>query len=626
MLVIDAAALLGRIAPRLVNRWGVRLADAEDEIGIGDGGLIIVRSQWSEECLRETNARFPAWYPMGIGDRISLGPLMSAGSRGCLLCAQRRRPASMPIGAAAALPLPCFIDDVLGNAMHRLVDRQLGTGPDHRSIIEISPDTLEVSPRQFLPDPTCPLCADLPLDSAERATIEVTSRAKPSATTFRVRDDHDILGSRYTDPKVGVVAGPTSHITTLLPAASARFGAPGSSPSISTSYGQAGDHRTAMMLAVLEGLERRAGMRPTGKQTVVHGTYGELRAHALDPRDLGLYSEEQYTLSGFPFIRFDENLPLDWVWGYSLLRNEPILVPETMAYFHSGTKGPRLVRETSSGCAVGSCLEEAVFHSLIEVMERDTVLRAWYSRPSVRQIAVATVPDEWIRFVVERIRWRCDYEVHLFELPSDVGLATFWAMAVESGSFSSRPHSLSAVGADPHPLRAVRSALRELAGHIDWTDDWGESSTRSRPAAMLRNPYLVGEVEDHLALYCHPDAFERFAFLFTDDVRLDWNSSCSSRNPWPDHLDLRDDLGEMLDRLQRCGLDAIVVDQTGEELRSADLVCVKTLVPGALPMTFGHAYRRTTGLPRLHGVASTTGDSAYAASTDDLNPHPHPFA
>jgi ribosomal protein S12 methylthiotransferase accessory factor len=47
------------------------------------------------------------------------------------------------------------------------------------------------------------------------------------------------------------------------------------------------------------------------------------------------------------------------------------------------------------------------------------------------------------------------------------------------------------------------------------------------------------------------------------------------------------------------------------------------MVPGALPMTFGHHNRRIHGLPRLFQVPRLLG--YHDLAPEDINPHPHPF-
>ena len=71
--------------------------------------------------------------------------------------------------------------------------------------------------------------------------------------------------------------------------------------------------------------------------------------------------------------------PMDWVWGYSFLQERPILVPELLAYY-SLSCGEGFVYETSNGCALGGSLEEAIFHAIMEVVERDSFLLTWYAR------------------------------------------------------------------------------------------------------------------------------------------------------------------------------------------------------------------------------------------------------
>jgi ribosomal protein S12 methylthiotransferase accessory factor len=91
------------------------------------------------------------------------------------------------------------------------------------------------------------------------------------------------------------------------------------------------------------------------------------------------------------------------------------------------------------------------------------------------------------------------------------------------------------------------------------------------------------------------------------------------------HTDLRDDLLAVLDRYLQTGLDVIAVDQTTPEHRLRDLACVKVLIPGLVPMTFGHHNRRVVGLPRLHVVPQLLGYRSRPLTDDELNPAPHPF-
>lgn len=90
------------------------------------------------------------------------------------------------------------------------------------------------------------------------------------------------------------------------------------------------------------------------------------------------------------------------------------------------------------------------------------------------------------------------------------------------------------------------------------------------------------------------------------------------------HADLTDDLKELLQAFRRFSLDVIVVDQTTPEILRNGLYCVKVLIPGMLPMTFGHHFTRLTGLERVLRVPAELGYAKQPLTFEQLNPHPFP--
>ena len=86
----------------------------------------------------------------------------------------------------------------------------------------------------------------------------------------------------------------------------------------------------------MEGLERYCGLTPRGKRTVVHDSYNNVKDYAINPEIVGTHSKEQYALPRFPFKAFNPKRKIDWVWGYSFMKEEPILVPELLSYYSLG--------------------------------------------------------------------------------------------------------------------------------------------------------------------------------------------------------------------------------------------------------------------------------------------------
>ncbi|SFJ65049.1 ribosomal protein S12 methylthiotransferase accessory factor [Thermoflavimicrobium dichotomicum] len=124
-------------------------------------------------------------------------------------------------------------------------------------------------------------------------------------------------------------------------------------------------------------------------------------------------------------------------------------------------------------------------------------------------------------------------------------------------------------------------------------------------------------------LYSLPQAEERLQFLLDENRPL--RSFDEEFERKGRHADLTDDLKDILQVFRRLNLDVIVVDQTTPEIKRNGLHCVKVLIPGMLPMTFGHHLTRVTGLERVLRVPVELGYAKEPLTLEQLNPHPHPF-
>lgn len=178
-------------------------------------------------------------------------------------------------------------------------------------------------------------------------------------------------------------------------------------------------------------------------------------------------------------------------------------------------------------------------------------------------------------------------------------------------------------GSHIDPERAVLNALCEL-GPILASVDRSYEQRREHVSAMTKDSHLVRTMGDHSLLYADPEVFPRLAFLFaSQEVRSLREMAANSIPVSPD--DLTQDVNQVIGRYLETGLDVLVVDQMTPEHRRAALACVKVIVPGTIPMTFGHGMRRVHGLPRLFDIPRLLGDRNPPVTNEDLNPHPHPF-
>jgi ribosomal protein S12 methylthiotransferase accessory factor len=151
---------------------------------------------------------------------------------------------------------------------------------------------------------------------------------------------------------------------------------------------------------------------------------------------------------------------IEWCDGYDLLREEEIRVPAN-AVFHPyiSNRGGRLFRSDSNGIASGNNYEEAIFHAISEVIERDALSSVELKKDAGERIELSE-EDGMIYELKERFE-SVGAVPRFWYIPSDTGFTT---VALALDDLSEDP-SLLVYGAGTHsdPRIATIRAITEAA-------------------------------------------------------------------------------------------------------------------------------------------------------------------
>ena len=511
-----------------------------------------------------------------------------------------------------------------------------------RALLSISLETLDCCRHAFFPLSDCPDCGELVDDSAEKAVIALQSCPKLDAFTYRTRQPQanaEQFFSIYVDERTGLVCSLTTEDSNLLPMTSSRLYFELQDEEETSGTGCALRPEQSKMVSLLEAIERYAGSRPRTKCATVQASYHQLvqqGQRVLDPTTLGLHSPAQYEHYAQQhdqdhccdrMVAYHHDLVGNWVWGYSFQHRSPMLVPEHYAYYsaQASDENPVFVYETSNGCALGNCLEEAIFHGLMEVVERDAFLLTWYAQLGLPRLDLLSVTDPTVRLLVKHIEYHSGYTIHAFNATLDHAIPCLCVLGIDEQKREGMPKAHVVAGSHPHPEQALLRALKELTTALDYPlPAYGEK--RAEALKMLADASLVRTIQDHPLAYYLPEAFAHLSFLYRTQRQQTFQEAFSDcyRHP-PECMDLRDDLEHLIGYYLKRGIDVIVVDQTAPEHAPCGLRCVKVIMPGMLPMTFGQHNRRVTGFERLHQLPFTLGYRCHPLTEAEINPHPHPF-
>jgi ribosomal protein S12 methylthiotransferase accessory factor len=520
--------------------------------------------------------------------------------------------------------LPEYTADAVWSLCRLTADAAGGALPQ---VTRLDLETGQVSTVPLLAEPLCPHAPHTP---QAQVTVQAegfpASREKPAADRYRLRTagGYDLPAAALANPVCGVLgAGTWSDVTspTTAPVAGSVFMRGYAGLTDVTWSGQSHSFAASRDLAFLEGLERYAGTHRRDRGGIVTDSYDNLGDAALDPRDCGLYAPETYRDD--PMIApFDPSRPIPWVRGWSLRDDRPVLVPARLVYYSAGTAADHFVFECSNGCATGSCLEEAVLFGLLELIERDAFLLAWYGNARLTEIDLGACRSPVLRAMTDRAAL-CGYDVHAFDNRVDLAVPVVTGLAVRRDG---GPGTLAfAAGAAFDPETAVEAAVSEILTYLPHLP----RQVTERPAeldAMAEDFGLVRRLPDHAALFGLP-RMARYvgSYLEPTAVRPPAEVYAEWEDRRPRGLDLRDDVLWCTQELARAGCDVIVVDQTAPEQRRMGLRTVCTIAPGLLPIDFGWARQRALTMPRLRTAQRRAGMRPDDLRESQVRRVPHPF-
>ncbi|WNS43481.1 YcaO-like family protein [Paenibacillus sp. MMS20-IR301] len=360
-------------------------------------------------------------------------------------------------------------------------------------------------------------------------------------------------------------------------------------------YGRGYSRAIAKTLSTVEAFERYAGMFNKTDAETVCSTYRQIKDQALDPRKLILHSEEEYSNPNFKLKRYDDNLKFNWIRATSLKNGKEVFIPEQAVFFGSKEKKEKenyFLYETSNGAAVGGSIKEAILYGLYEVIERHNFLSTWYSRAKCTEIALESAGIKEINNLNVLLK-RDNKEIKLYDISADLGIPSIWAL-VRSKDQNAVMAAYNAAGTNLSPVKAAESALLEVCTSYPIYEYLlrHDSKIMDRAKYVIQSAERVTEFQDHVLYYSSSRNSKYLQFADNGESAKDIRDVYKNAGE-PSSKGTEEYLRIVLAKLLSCFEDVLYLDITPDFLRNEELFCVKIIVPGMLPMTFGQQYKRT---------------------------------
>ena len=339
-----------------------------------------------------------------------------------------------------------------------------------------------------------------------------------------------------------------------------RPGAKAGAVSVHTGKGLTGDQ--ARVSVLMEAIERySAEIKEEDRAKFHFESYNEgNRAKKVEPSSL--------ILSALSNVTPDSKI--EWCEGYDLMTEDEVLLPANAVYHpYTTTRGGRLFRSDSNGIASGNNLEEAIFHGIMEVIERDALSYVEIKKDAGKRIAIEE--DDGLIFELKERFNSQGIETYFWYIPTDVGFPTV-ALALDSPE---KNPNLLVYGAGTHsdPKIAAIRAITEAA--------------QSRLMQIVKGSGST-PVDYEIMKRMNRHWFE------TKDRDRDKEAVKLSELPALATDTIDGDIKIALEQLRAIEKRVIVVDLTRKEI---GIPVVRVIIPGfevyaRNPERLGHRYRR----------------------------------
>ncbi len=375
------------------------------------------------------------------------------------------------------------------------------------------------------------------------------------------------------------------------------------------------DINSAYFATIAEHLERYCSAFRPRSGGIQQKTYKELVSighSVIHPKEYTLFADFQYRLPRFPFVKFEEDTRLDWVFGFDPIAKQNVLVPEC-ASVTKPSAGVSVCRATTNGFGAGSTVQMAMLSAIQELIERDAVCFSWWTKTSSRVLEVSSTKNRRLQTVLQTFPDIQNYTLLYCRL--DHSIPTIMAVYKNSSDNFSPAFTLTAT-CKLNPHYAVEKALLECAQSLSYrrvhSKHWRERYSHNFDDTIL-------DFKDGMNFFSNPVyASIPNLLINTDDKVFVDDLENLDRGSHSANLDF------VCKELVEASHNPLFVDHTTEDVRRCGLHVYKAIVPSFIEINATHQIRRWGG-ERILDLKRKLNLSAHRLRIQDLNHLPHPF-
>ena len=155
---------------------------------------------------------------------------------------------------------------------------------------------------------------------------------------------------------------------------------------------------------------------------------------------------------------YDENMEVDWVWGQSLISNQPKLIPASRVFLTGVKFKGDFVPVGSSGLSSGVTIEDAILQGLFEVIEHDAWCIGQSNIIKLPIIDYSTVKKETTKDLISKIQNE-GFRIISRDYTNDIDIPTIRTWIIDENNYIE--YATNGFGSSIDPEIALERSITE---------------------------------------------------------------------------------------------------------------------------------------------------------------------
>lgn len=373
----------------------------------------------------------------------------------------------------------------------------------------------------------------------------------------------------------------------------------GNNPTLQKGSGVSIDRTIAKNRAIFEAIERYF----TNKieyNSLVELTINQLKnkgEYYLNPNEI--IRESSFMGSNKAVNYISDSKKIDWVKGISLTKNRSIWIPVFAVFSnYKNKKGERFFRTTSCGVSIHRTRSRAIIHSVLELIERDAALLAWFTKKRLPSINLVKIKNRQLQKLIRGINSE-GKRVKVFLTTTNIKMPSVFALIYKINSIAA-----FGIASEPDLEKSILKSIEEALMMLNTAELINFNTEIQIKKGDIKN-FL-----DHVLYYSFPA--NKVAWQFLLKQRLFSLEEIKSRYHFISSYSTK----SLVNYLANQGIELIVFDFSNSFFKDSGLFMTRVIARGLCPMFVGNAIP-----PAIKMIIR----KRLKMPSIKLNVNPHPF-